>query len=423
MQKLIRKKLSNGLAAFFVPNPQGETTTISIYVKTGADYESAKENGISHFLEHLCFKGTERRPTALAIAHEIETLGAAWNASTSRESTSFYAKVEASFWQQAFDIIADIYLHSIFDPKEIEKERGVVIEEMNMYEDNPRQKLDRLFRMAVYGNQAAGRPIIGSKENILRLSQKDIVAYRAKHYIPSQTIVVLSGCFKLAEAEQLIQKTFGALPKNKTEITRAPFTERKKGAVRFVEQKKLEQTHIRIGFRSFPFSDSRYWATNLCGEILGGGMSSRLSQKIREEKGAAYYVGAGNASSSNRGIFNISAGLNHGKTEEVLKMIFEELRLLSAKGVSPEELTRAKNQYIGSFVLDLETSDQFGDFYAGQYINRGKIDSPEYYKRKIRAVTQEDVKRVARDIFKNDTMTFGAIGPFKNGKFSDIVKL
>ncbi len=414
--------LKNGLRALFIKNPRSTTATVQVLVGVGSDYETKCESGISHFLEHMCFKGTTHRPTPKIIAEELDTLGGHSNAFTNHEHTGYHAKLRAGAAPAALDIVSDIYLNSLFDGKEIEKEKGVIIEEINLYEDLPQRKILLLFGSMAYGDQPAGRSIAGTKQNVKTFLRKDFVSYHKRHYIPSNTVVVVSGNFNSREMEGIVRREFGKLPK-KRGTSLAGTREAQKRPKTLVHHKKLDQTHFLLGFRTFGFLDERRYSLGVLSTILGSGMSSRLFQKVREELGAAYYVYSDDYLFSRRGMFLTGAGTNHGKTPEAIRAILEECRTLRDKEVSASELAKAKSYIEGGILIPLERSEEVADFYGGQELFMNKFHSPEEEIRRYRAVSTLQVRRMAREVFRNEKLNFALIGPFKKGNFDGIVRL
>lgn len=416
--------LPNGLRVLFVKMPESVATTVATLVKIGADYESKKENGLSHFLEHMCFKGTKTRPTALEIASAFETLGAQNNAFTDRECTSYYAKVANDKAAEAFNLVADLYTEPTFDAKEMETERGVIIEELNMYEDNPRRKLHRIFTELMYGDTPQGRDIGGTKETVSVLTRDELAAYHAKHYVPENTVILCAGNFDEKEMERLATERFAGV-RNGEKSKKSSILPPQSAKRELVTFKESDQTHVLLGFQAFSDTDPRRFPLYVLTGILGGGMSSRLFQRVREKMGAAYYVYASEDLYEDYGYAYIGAGLNHGKAEDVVKAICEECVLIRDKGVSVEELERAKNHIAGNFLINLETSNEIGYFYALRELSGQAKDepSPEAWVERLRAVSAEDVANVAREVIRNEGMSFAALGPFKNESFGDIVSV
>jgi len=405
--------LPNGLRVVLVFQPKSLASTALVLVEAGSKYETKKINGVSHFLEHLCFKGTKKRPTSFDITSELEALGAVSNAFTGHEATGYFAKVRKEKLGTALDIIADLYANPVFDAKEIEKEKGVVIEELNMYEDMPMRKVADLFTELMYGDQPAGWDIGGTKEVIRALSRKDIVDYRSRHYVAQATIVVVSGSFDEKKTLADIKKLFGHIPADK-KFPKIKTIEKQAEPQVLLRHKESDQTHIILGFRAFDMFDERRYALDVLGDILGGGMSSRLFQKVREQLGAAYYVRAGSDLFTDHGFFAVSAGLDNKRVKEVLEAILGELKIISAKKVSSEELKRAKSHLTGTMMIGLESSDDLAGFYGNQELFRREILLPKDIVKKIEAVTAEEILKVAKSIIKSEHMNLALIGPNKD---------
>lgn len=405
------------------PQPQSLAATALVLVEAGSKYESKRINGLSHFLEHLCFKGTKKRPTALAISSELEALGSAYNAFTGQELTGYFAKVGTGKLDNILDIISDLYINPVFNEKEIEKEKGVVIEELNMYEDIPMRKASDLFMELLYGDQPAGWNVGGTKEAISALKKEDVVAYRQRHYVGKATVVAVAGAFDEKEVLAKIKKLFAGVPAAK-KFSKVKTRDSQNRPAVLVKQKKLDQTHIVLGLRAFDMYDKRRYALDILCDILGGGMSSRLFQKVREELGAAYYVRAGTDLFTDHGNFSVVAGLDNKRAEQVIQAILGELRKVSVQPVSPEELRRSKNHLAGNLMISLETSDELAGFYGRQELFHEKLITPQELVKKIEAVTADEVFKVAKDIMKNQRLNLALIGPFEDSsKFEKILKI
>lgn len=413
---------ANGLRVILVPQAGSLATTVMVLVEAGSKYETKELNGISHFLEHMVFKGTERRPTALKISSELDGLGAQYNAFTGQEHTGYYAKVKNEFFSRAFDVVADLYLNPTFPEAEIEKEKGVIIEEINMYEDLPQRRVQELFMECVYGDQPAGWSIAGRKEVIRRIGRSDFINYRGAHYVPKATVVVIAGGFDEAEARAEIESKFGgfheAAKDQKTEVV-----DKQTKPQELVFHKASDQTHLVLGFRAFGVHDDRKYALQVLTDILGGGMSSRLFQKIREEMGAAYYVRASDDLYSDHGLVTMSAGVQHEKLEDVIKAGLEEFARLRKEPVPEEELQRTKDHLIGNLALSLETSDELASFYGGQEVMNLPIIEMNELADRIKRVKAEEVQNLARDLFRDAGLNLSVIGPFKDKSFRDILKV
>lgn len=404
--------LKNGLRLILVPQPATLAATVLILVEAGSEYETKRINGLSHFLEHMVFKGTTNRPKSGMIAHELDSLGAEYNAFTGNEYTGYYAKVQKEKVDKAIDIVSDLYLNPIFNPAEIEKERGVIIEEINMYEDTPMRRVHEFFTGLLYGDQPAGWDIAGQKEVIQTLMQEDFIKYRGEHYVAPKTVVVVSGNFDEKMIRVQAEKAFSHLKKEK--VIKKPATHEKQAEPELVlKYKESDQSHLVLGVRAFDIFDKRRHALQVLGDVLGGGMSSRLFHKVREELGAAYYVKADSDLMLDHGYFAVSAGVDHGKIEAVIKVILEEMKRLTKELVPAEELQKSKDHMIGNFILGLESSDELGSFYGGQEIVTKKLLSPDEIIKKVKNVKAEEIREVAKFIFQNSKLNLAVIGPYK----------
>lgn len=411
MKNFNKITLDNGLRIILAPEQDSLTTTVLILVEAGSKYETKEINGISHFLEHMCFKGTEKRPKSIDIASELDGIGAQYNAFTGHEYTGYYAKAQPKHFDKILDVVSDIYLHQIFDVSEIEKEKGVIIEEINMYEDLPMRKVADLFLELLYGDQPAGWNIAGNKENIKKMSRGDFIKYHDEHYLAQSSLVVVAGKFDEKEAVEKIKEVFKGVklgdktPKIKT------LEQQEKPEV-LLKHKKSDQTHLILGVRAYDIFDKRKYALQVLADILGGGMSSRLFQKIREEMGASYYVRAEADLFTDHGYLAVSAGADNQRAEAVVAAIIEEFKKAAENGVGEKELQTAKDHLTGHLMLSLETSDEWASFYGGQDILTKKIILPKEIAEKIQAVKAEEIHEVAKDIFQNNKLNLAVIGPF-----------
>ncbi len=422
MAKITRVRFKNGLRLLVVPREDSLTTTVAVLVAAGSKYETKEINGLSHFLEHMCFKGTEKRPRPIDIASELDGMGAHYNAFTSHEYTSYYAKVKNSAFKGAFDVVSDLYLHPTFRREDIEVERGVITEEINMYEDTPRNKIGDVFMELLYGDQPAGWNIAGPKENILKLTKEDFISYRAKNYLPEATVVVVAGGITPARAIAAVREEFGILKRGK-KMQKLKVIEAQKKPREKIITKKLEQTHLVLGVRAFDMYDKRRYALSVLAEVLGGGMSSRLFKRVRDELGAAYYVGASPDLFSDHGFLGVSAGVDNKKVETVIGVVLEELARFKKEKVGEKELEKAKEHIVGDLFLSVETSDAISYFYGGQEIMDVKLTSPQEAARRIKKVTAGEVQKVAEDIVTREGLNLALIGPFKERSFLDILKV
>jgi len=420
--KFTKKVLNNGLRVITVPMQDNPTVTVLVLVEAGSKYETKKINGISHFLEHMCFKGTTKRPKAIDISKELDSLGSQYNAFTAQEYTGYYAKSEAKHFKQIFDIVSDIYLNSTFPEIEMQKEKGVIIEEINMYEDMPPRHVQDLVMQLLYGNQPAGWNIAGEKKNILAMQRKNFTQYKKEHYVPGATTIVVAG--KISEKQVLneVKKIFGKISKQK-KTSKIKVKERQSKPQALVKFKKTDQTHFVLAVRTYDLFDKKNAVLSVLGGILGGGMSSRLFQKLREEMGVGYYVRAYDDAYTDHGFFQISAGVDNKRIEEVIRAVLTECKKLKEILVGEEELNKTKECLIGNMKLSLESSDDIANFYGGQELLKHEVKNAEDKANDIKKVTTKEIKSMANDIFQDEKLNLALIGPFESKtKFLKILK-
>ncbi len=409
--------LPNGLRVITVPEEDSLTTTVLVLVEAGSKYETKEINGISHFLEHLCFKGTTKRPRAIEISTELDGIGAAYNAFTSQEYTGYFAKAQEKHFDKILDVVSDLYLNPVFDQAELNKERGVIIEEINMYEDLPMRRVQEYFMTLLYGDQPAGWDIGGRKEVINKVNREDVVNYRGQHYLAKSTVVVVSGKFDEEEAIKKINQAFSGIA-DTAKAAKLKTSESQAKPQMAIKFKETDQTHLVLGVRAFDIFDKRKYALQVASDILGGGMSSRLFQRIREELGAAYYVHAEADLYTDHGILSVASGVDKNKLEDVISAITHEFGKLKNETVEVQELQRAKDHLVGNLFLGLETSDQIAGFYGAQEILSRSIITPEELAQRVQAVTAEEIKSVGRDILKDERLNLAIIGPLKDKETS-----
>lgn len=407
--------LDNGLRIITIPQDSVPSATVLVMVEAGSKYETKEINGLSHFLEHMCFKGTAKRPTSISITSELDALGAEYNAFTSHEVTAYFVKSQAKHLSKTIEIVSDLYLNPLFDAKEIDKERGVIIEEINMYEDTPMRRVQELFTTLLYGDQPAGWDVAGTKENILKLTREDFLKYRGAHYLAPATTVVVAGSFDEKKVIESVKNYFKDMPTDGKAGKKKTIEKQNKPEI-MVKHKESDQTHIVVGVRAFDIFDNRRFALQVMSNIMGGGMSSRLFQKVREELGAAYYINSSASLFTDHGYFEVSAGVDQQKLKKVVEAIMDEFRKMSSEKVSEAELRRAKDHLSGGLIIGLETSDQLAGFYGEQEIIQKNILSPEEVLEKVQAVTAEDILSIAKEIFKNEKLNLALIGPIKEKK-------
>lgn len=416
-----RTVLDNGLRVITAPSRDAHTVTVIVFVAAGSKYETKKINGISHFLEHLCFKGTEELPTPLSVSESFDSLGAENNAFTAEEYTGYYAKADSKHFGKILKLVADIYLHATLPEPEIEKEKGVVIEEINLYNDKPTYHAEDLITDLLYGDQPAGWEVLGTKENIRRFSREEIAQYRKEHYVARGTTVVVAGNVTSRAATSEIKKAFSYISTGAKSKKKGVIEKQKKPRVG-VRYRKTDQAHMVIGSRSVPFGHKDMPALTLLGTILGGGMSSRLFTRLRDELGLCYYVSAGNRFFTDHGYFAIRAGVTKRRVKEALSEILSLCKTVSEERVSHGELQKAKNYAVGSMYLGLETTDALAYSYGIQEILDIEVQSPAEWAKELRAVQPKDIQRVARKVFQDKNLNVAVAGPYKQtGYFTDVV--
>jgi len=419
----IKKVLKNGMKVIVVPMKSNPTATVFVLVEAGSKYEKKENNGISHFLEHVCFKGTVRRPKASDISKELDSVGAHYNAFTSQEYTGYFAKADYKNVDKILDVISDMYINPTFPEQEIEKEKGVILEEINMYLDLPQHIVSEDFCKLLYGDKPAGWSIAGPKENILKMRRQDFIDYRNKHYVASATTVVIAGKIDEKNIFKKVSAAFKDVGKWKKEDKEKVVENQKEPQVS-VHFKDTDQTHIILGVRTFNAYNRHNSTIRLIEAVLSGGMSSRLFQKMRDEMGICYYVHADNDALTDHGVFAVSAGLDSKRIKEGISAILLELKKMKTDLVPKEELEKAKQYLIGNLYLGLESSNSLAGFYGYQEVLRKDLKKPEDIVKEIKAVTAEEIKFVAEKIFKNEGLNLSIVGKFKDKKeFQDILKI
>jgi len=416
--KFKKTTFPSGLRLVTAPMKDTSTVTVIVAVAAGSKYETKKTNGLSHFLEHMLFKGTKKRPKTKDIAGSLDSVGGEYNAFTSQESTAYFAKVDKEHLSLALDVVSDIYLNSKLDSREIGRERGVILQEINMYEDTPMLVVQEEFEHLLYGDQPAGWRVIGTKENIAKVRRKDFVGYIRKFYTAKNTVVCVAGNFEEKKVIGEIRKIFSKIGKG-GENKKAKTTESQSAPQTKIKQKKTDQAHLVLGFRSFDMFHPDRFALSLLANILGGTMSSRLFLSVRERLGLAYHISASSENYSDCGYLAVRAGVGtkRAKIEKAVKTILKEIGEVREIGVKEKELQKAKDNLRGRIALTLESSDEIAGFLAGQEIAKRKIETPEEIITQVDKVSADDIMRVAREIFVNNRLNLAMIGPIDEDKF------
>jgi predicted Zn-dependent peptidase len=414
--------LDNGLRIISIPMENVNSVTVLILVGTGSKYETKEINGISHFLEHMFFKGTKKRPNTLKISETLDSVGGEYNAFTSKEATGFWAKVDKLHSDIALDWICDIFLNSKFDEKEMEKEKGVIIEEVNMYLDTPMAYVGELWESLLYGDTPAGWRVIGEKENILSFNRKKVVDYYKLHYSPSNIIVCAAGAVDSDKIEAQIKNYFSAVG-GSAFGGKVKVRESQKEPEILLHHKKTDQTHFCLGVRAYNLFDKRRYALALLSIILGGNMSSRLFIKVRERNGLAYSIHTSADNTIDTGYLVTQAGIDHKNLEKAVKLILEEYKNLKNKKIKEKELQKAKDYLKGITSLSLDSSDSQASFYGIQELLEKNILTPEEKFKKIDEISVDDIKNIAEDIFVSEKLNLAIIGPFEEKEGETLKKI
>ena len=429
-------KLKNGITLIQVPILGSKAITIMAMFPVGSRYEDKKISGASHFVEHMLFKGTTKRPTHLEISRELDSLGAEYNAFTSKDYTGYYVRTGEINTEKAFDWLADIIFNSKLDAAEIAKEKGVIVEELRMYEDNPLMAVDTLFEKAMFGDHPLGWDVGGTPETVNGLSRKDLWNYYQNYYLSSNMVLVVAGNIndkKLAKSLKLFNST-------RISSLNSPLGRGRGGLVggygKFVwtksilplekrvvvSEKKLDQAQVIIGFPGLHYNDPDRFAASVLLNILGGGMSSRLFVEVREKRGLAYMVNAGAGAFRDVGVATIQAGLDPSRLADAFKVIKNELTKIKEKPVSAKELANAKNNIAGRTELAMEDSSAQAQWFAKQFWFADKIQTYEQVTDKIKQVTAAEVKKLANKFFDFKQMRVAIIGPMSKEKVLSVLK-
>jgi predicted Zn-dependent peptidase len=404
-----RDTLDNGLRVLTADLPQAQSVSVLIMLAAGSRYESAESSGIAHFAEHMFFKGTERRQTAREIAGAIDSIGGEFNAFTSKETTAYYVKCAAEHRDVALDVLVDMLRNSRFAEEEIQREKGVIIEEMNMYYDTPRDYIGGVYEQLLWGDQPLGRDIIGSKDTVRDATRETFMSYLGRWYKPSRMVLGVAGRIGDDVLERA-QELLGDLEDADTGEPE-PAAAYENGRV-VVSTKASEQAHVLLGVHSLPLDHPDRYALQLLATALGGGMSSRLFSEVRERRGLAYYVHGLNHSYTDAGTLYTQAGVDIARIDDAVATIAGELRKIAAEPLQSEELEKARNFSKGRFVLQLESPQGLMMFGLRREVLERKLPDPEDVLRGLDTVTSEDVARVAAELITNDRLRLAVIGPF-----------
>jgi predicted Zn-dependent peptidase len=406
-------ELPNKLRVISVPMSGLSSATALVLVGAGSRYEQKEKAGLSHFVEHMIFKGTEKRPTAFDISSLVDSVGGENNAFTSKDQTGYYIKLQTEHLKLAFDILSDTLRNSLFLQEEIDRERGAIIEEINMYEDTPLYKIDDVFYELMFDGNPLGWSIAGDKTTVSRIQRDDFLNYTNRFYQGSDMVLAVAGNVKVEEVKSLAEEYFSDFTPGRKEQF-VEFTDGQAKPRVKVAHKKTDQAHLYLGYPAFSFKDPDKYALDVLNAILGGGMSSRLFIQVRERRGLAYYVSSTTDLYQEAGLIAARAGLNLEKVDEAVKVIVEEFEKIKNGDVSKKELAKAKEFLKGRAVLRLENSRTTAEWYAEKELLEGKIETPDEEFAKIEKVALEDIERVAQRVIKANKANLAIIGPYED---------
>ncbi len=403
------KTLENGLRLVVKTMEGLYSVTMGILVGTGSAYETDEEDGISHFIEHVQFKGTEKR-SAVKISDDFDAIGAQVNAFTGKDTTCYYSKSTSEHAEEAFEILSDLFLNAVFPADELDRERNVVLEEIAMNEDDPEDLSLDLLSETFYGNESYGRTILGPAENVKRFQKEDILKYKAQRYLPENIVVSIAGNIDFERACDMVEKYFSG---RKT----SPFVQRDKIIHTyhrsFVKTKPVEQVHLALTFPALRRDDPAYDALSLANLVLGGGLSSRLYLEIRERSGLAYSVYSYLSAYTECGNLTVYAGVNDKKADKAYESILKEIRLFKEKGITQEEFLKGREQMKSSMIFSQESSSSQMLLYGKHMLFNGEIFSFEEKLKKIDAITPEDVERCISESFDESKAAVACVGKRK----------
>lgn len=432
--KFTRKKLKNGLEVAVSPLSESPTVTMVIIFKVGSRYEEDKFSGISHFVEHILFKGNKTYKNPKEVAAVLDGVGGIFNAFTSKEYTGFHVKVGAKFAPLALKWLGSLVSTPLIPKADIDSERNVILEEINMYNDTPARQVDDIFEGLLFSGSALGRNVIGNKETLFRVGQNELKKYYKSYYVPSNAVLVIAGNFselsrssKEAKIDPKLEKEIlkNFVFKNQSEINKNLGSNGGHDQKVKVKYKKTDQTHLILGARTFSLYDKRRYPLYLISTIMGSGMSSWAFSEIREKRGLAYYVRSSVQLHQDVGSFSIDAGLNNDKISLAITEITKLFKRIQGKLVSPEELKKAKDQIIGGMALERETSSDVAFLLGSEIASRGDVTPFSKEIEIIRSISRNDLHKIAKEFFAIDKLRLACIGPWRKRdeeRFAKLIK-
>ena len=415
--------LPNGLRVITAPMPHTRSVAVSIFVGAGSRYETDTQAGLSHFVEHLCFKGTERRPTPQEISEVIDSVGGVMNAATDRELTVYYCKVGRPHFDRALDVVTDLVRHPLMMPEEAEKERQVIIEELAMVADSPSQQVDVLLDETLWPDDPLGRDVAGTEASVRGLSREMAVEYQQRQYVPNNVVVSIAGAVTHEEAVERVERLLGDWARGEPGEW-FPAVNGQQSPRVALKYKATEQAHLSLAVHGLPLQHPDRYALSLLSILLGEGMSSRLVMELRERRSLCYDVHSYVSYFLDAGSFSVYVGVDPSRAREALAALVEQLRILRDDGVTDEELSRAKELAKGRMLLRMEDTRAVSDWLGGQELLTGKLRTVDEITDLIDAATTEELGRVARELLVSDQLNLAIVGPFRGDKrFASLLRL
>lgn len=403
--------LKNGIRVLGFPLKGTETITVLVLVSVGSRSEKKEHQGISHFLEHLFFKGTKKRPSPVIVAQDIDAQGGVFNAFTTKEFTGFYITAASEDFTLVLDILSDILMNSLFDKEELERERGVILEEMRLYFDTPSEYIGEVFERLLFSNHPLGRDIVGTLESVKHISREDVVSYTSEHYRGGNIVLALSGSLP-RDYEKKVEEFFGGFSAGE-DGRFIPVKEVQQGPALLIHEKETDQAHIGLGVRAFSVHDKRRETLDVLATLLGAEKSSRMFVEVREKRGLAYYVFSEASYYDDAGHLTTFAGVNVNQVDLAINTILNEYRKIRDEGVSEDELRRTKEHIKGRLLISLESSFKMARYIGVSELLLKKREPLEDYFKRLWQITPKDIQKVAGDILKPENLNLAIIGPFK----------
>lgn len=414
--------LANGLRVLTQKLPGTKSATVLILAGAGSRYENKKISGISHFLEHMFFKGAEKYKNTKEVSEAIDSVGGDFNAFTGKEYAGYFVKVASTHIERAMDVLSDMLCHSKFDPAEIDKERGVILEEYNLYQDTPMYQIGWQFEELAYGDQPLGRDQIGTKEFITSVTHDDFVNYFNALYVPENIVLLACGDVDHKEITELVEKYF-SMKKKKTSFDFDPVASNESVKKVYLKNKKTEQAHLALGFLGYSETHEDHWALKLLSVILGGNMSSRMFLSVREAKGLAYYIHTNTDDYIDTGLVSTTAGVDLKRIDLAISEIVREYKKIAFEDVPESELKKAKEFIKGKMILRLEDSEEYAHLLGKYELLHKAPKTPEEIMQALDKVSVSDIRRVSEDICKEDKLRLAVIGPYEDeSRFADLLK-